>query len=987
MGSPDSSQAMDPSSEAAEPPSGALSRHGTTTFSPEQAVALTSSGAPLLNPRSCVTCRRRKVRCDKQMPCSNCRRASAQCVFPAPGRAPRRPKPRDPNAPSKGSSEREVELMRRLRKLEGIVEDLSGQIEVETASSEPRPLSAGTSPGTAPLAQQDMNAAAARAGSGSAGSPSSANGTSAVPSMREVVARRGAEADIEAAQGLERKQSASVTKQLGRLVLHDQGRTNRYVSSAFWSKLNDELDELRAEMHSLSHDDDDSEDDETPDHSPQQPVEPSTDHHGFIFGYRSADVDLRRLHPLPSQIPFLWQVYKENVEPLVKILHVPSMEELLRTMRKSPDSLSPANEALIFAIYFSAIISMEDEEVQTNFGSSRPHLLSQYRFALEQALARANFLNTSDMVVLQAFTLFLTIVRRHDDTRFCWTLTGLAIRMAQGMGIHRDGLQLGLPPFEVEMRRRLWWAICTIDLRSAEELGTDMIIRDGSFDTELPTSINDTDIDPSATVMPTPREGRTDTAVSLVRYEICSLARQLHVTVTEMGPIDPTDVTASLEHRERMLVDVYDRIEEKFLRRCLADNDPLFWMAAMIARVIAAKIGLIIYQPFLFPGTGPELSFAIRTRLFVSTIEVVEYNHILNTDPRCRQWRWLFQTYRQWHAIAYMLLEMARRPWTPTSERAWEAASILGYESHPIEAAKAADHTAVSLPVKKLYLNARRHRQAEIQRLRSDPEAAHHLDVEDRLNSLPERLGSVPGMEARASQLRGRWRKLVRGENSTGPLPPFEPLPTQDEQRLDFVFPAAGAVPQPNVSALRQDEFQPGSEGEFVDKLLSGVVNPIELWRYAYQGRLSAEDMLAIGMTNGDALPSAPANGTMQHGAAIDTALSAANKTMSEQTAALQGQPPQQQQQPQQPQQGGRSFEHGANQAPPTWLWPDPFTSMDPLLEGAGMDGLNDMVGADDLDMNMDVEDINWQNWQESLKGLEKPTSSHLPGSGHWGGL
>ncbi|KAG7149173.1 putative transcriptional regulatory protein like [Verticillium longisporum] len=201
MGSPDSSQAMDPSSEAAEPPSGALSRHGTTTFSPEQAVALTSSGAPLLNPRSCVTCRRRKVRCDKQMPCSNCRRASAQCVFPAPGRAPRRPKPRDPNAPSKGSSEREVELMRRLRKLEGIVEDLSGQIEVETASSEPRPLSAGTSPGTAALAQQDMNAAAARVGSGSSGSPSSANGTSAVPSMREVVARRGAEADIEAAQG------------------------------------------------------------------------------------------------------------------------------------------------------------------------------------------------------------------------------------------------------------------------------------------------------------------------------------------------------------------------------------------------------------------------------------------------------------------------------------------------------------------------------------------------------------------------------------------------------------------------------------------------------------------------------------------------------------------------------------------------------------------------------------------------------------------
>ncbi|KAK1837621.1 fungal specific transcription factor domain-containing protein, partial [Colletotrichum chrysophilum] len=63
----------------------ALSRHGATSIPPDQPVAMTASGQPALNPRSCVTCRRRKVRCDKQMPCSNCRRAVIQCIFPAPG--------------------------------------------------------------------------------------------------------------------------------------------------------------------------------------------------------------------------------------------------------------------------------------------------------------------------------------------------------------------------------------------------------------------------------------------------------------------------------------------------------------------------------------------------------------------------------------------------------------------------------------------------------------------------------------------------------------------------------------------------------------------------------------------------------------------------------------------------------------------------------------------------------------------------------------
>jgi hypothetical protein len=45
----------------------------------------------------------------------------------------------------------------------------------------------------------------------------------------------------------------------------------------------------------------------------------SSDHHSFVMGYSSAKVDLRSLHPLPSQIPFYWETYKENVDPLCKV--------------------------------------------------------------------------------------------------------------------------------------------------------------------------------------------------------------------------------------------------------------------------------------------------------------------------------------------------------------------------------------------------------------------------------------------------------------------------------------------------------------------------------------------------------------------------------------------------------------------------------------------------------------------------------------------
>lgn len=91
----------------------------------------------------------------------------------------------------------------------------------------------------------------------------------------------------------------------------------------------------------------------------------SIDHHSFVLGYSSSNVDLRKLHPLPSQIPFFWQVYQENVDPLVKILHVPSMNKTIRELRSNMDGISPGMEALMFAIYYASITSMEDNEVRT----------------------------------------------------------------------------------------------------------------------------------------------------------------------------------------------------------------------------------------------------------------------------------------------------------------------------------------------------------------------------------------------------------------------------------------------------------------------------------------------------------------------------------------------------------------------------------------------------------------------------------------------
>ncbi|KAI0002842.1 fungal-specific transcription factor domain-containing protein [Xylariaceae sp. FL0662B] len=879
-----------------------------------------------LNPRSCVTCRRRKVRCDKFMPCGNCRKAHIHCVFPAPGRAPRRPRIKDPNAPPKQTSEREMELMKRLRKLEGIVEDLSGQVEFETRHPSG---SGGGSPETT------VDNGERRKQSAHIYSENLPGGYPSAESSRPRRTQTG-----EYGSTALRSPGTEVQRDFGRLVLNEKGKT-RYVSSAFWSKVNDEINQLRAETERLTDEDSEDSDDGSIPGTINQ-YSDGTDHHGFVLGYSSSNVDLRELHPLPSQIPFIWQVFIENVDPLVKILHVPSMDKIIRELRSNMQDISPGLEALMFSIYYAAITSMEDAEVKMNFNAEKAHLINKYRFATEQALAKANFLVTSELITVQAFTLFLFLVRRYDDTRFAWTLTGLAIRIAQSLGLHRDGSNFDdLSPFDIEMRRRMWWSICILDLRSAEDQGTELTIAERTYDTKFPLNVNDTDINPDMTEMPEERRGTTDMTFCLIRYEICSLTRRMHSATNGIAPC-PRDSQCTLEQREIMLMNMYEHIEEKYLKVCGdKDTDLLHWVAATIARLIMAKMSLITYQPVLMSSTALELSEDARDRLFMASVEVVEYTKVLNTEPKCRQWRWLFQTYTQWHAVAYLLIELCRRPWTASVERAF------GVLNATFQAPNLAQRTTpgVWIPLRKLLLKARRHREDEIARLRAHPEVAQQLDIADRNKVPPASFQHLPS-SVRSALAQERWRRLmgIKGPDNS---PPHASCLTDSGPQ------AGKSVTQPQESnnsmvqsdmqyldhVMSQQEF---NAHEFFSVVFRG--NSFDLARHAVFGDIQSQPPPAAGPKPGQTLPVETFS---------TTGAEAYPSTQSAIETPTPNEPPNQ------------AF---IEDNPPPWLWPDSWAN------GTPTNTTMNAPLAGDHDVNMDAEeDFNWQSWMDTGFTMGRP--------------
>ncbi|KAG9075293.1 hypothetical protein FS749_013041 [Ceratobasidium sp. UAMH 11750] len=81
---------------------------------------------------------------------------------------------------------------------------------------------------------------------------------------------------------------------------------------------------------------------------------------------------------------------------------------------------------------------------------------------------------------------FLIIIRTPADG---WSLLGATLRLAQALGLHRDGARLGLPAAETECRRRLWAHLFYADASMCLMLGRPMGVRVGDCDVLPPGSV------------------------------------------------------------------------------------------------------------------------------------------------------------------------------------------------------------------------------------------------------------------------------------------------------------------------------------------------------------------------------------------------------------------------------------------------------------------------------------------------------------------
>ncbi|PSS23149.1 hypothetical protein M430DRAFT_117037 [Amorphotheca resinae ATCC 22711] len=606
----------------------------------------TSSSAPRIRRRnrmitSCLECRRRKLKCDKSHPCTNCVKSNRDCVFLAP-------------ALDQASQLKLTEIKEKVGSLERLLERDIAKSSASTA----------TAPHLERAVPDDVED----------GLPPNEDEKDLEPTPL---------ATVDAAFEIDGEDDdlLDLGVQLGKMRITE--RIGGFVRPKI-------TQELQSTIASRGHKGPGPGPLEPPPVPPPVTLPPASEwlkpgpayiapSSGFFFGTAVHQASL--IDYLPSRLAAdrLIKQYFLAVHHIAKVLHRPTFEREYDTFW---DEVSlgieppPSVQTVVFAAMFSGVVSMDEADVIRDFGVSKASLVENFKLGTETALSRANFLRTTKIETLQGFVMYLIPLCRGEISRAHSVLVGAAIRMAECMGLHRDGETYGMSPLETNLRRLIWHQLCFLDIRTCEATGPRPIIRREDFDTRFPLNVDDIDLHASGD--PPVTENRwTDATFSLIRMEINEMIRTIWVDRTrlERRKVTLTAVLSKIETFKANMAARYDHLMD--------DRIPVQKCARVVKALLLSRLLTMVLHRYHNSVASP-MPDRLRKLMISGGIITLETAITLETSPDLRSWTWYSGALQQYHTAVLFLMEIVIYPDRKEAARIWPLLAYI-FECDPSE--------------------------------------------------------------------------------------------------------------------------------------------------------------------------------------------------------------------------------------------------------------------------------------------------------------
>ncbi|KAH3963941.1 hypothetical protein HBI25_097790 [Parastagonospora nodorum] len=572
---------------------------------------------------SCLECRRRKLKCDKNSPCLNCTKIARPCIFIA--------------------SSLDAEAQRKLAEVKEKMGDLERSLEEDV-----------------------LRRSKSRSGHSSdrkrniklPGQEESYSDQEEDEDTRDLNPSNFISEDAVYYEGDADDDMVDLGIAMGRVRITE--RIGGLVRPRFADEMAQALKELPKSEHPRPN--------PVLEQDPREWLAPSRDYvapsSSFFFAPGIEKTSLTTFLPSRSMVDKLIAHYWEAVHVVAKAVHRPSFERQLENFWSNVTAgIEPrlSFQAVVFAALLSSIVSMPESRVTAEFGVDKHSLVDNFRSGTESALARANFLRTTKMETLQAFVMYLIVLCRSEVSRAHSALTGTVIRLAECMGLHRDPSIYSTSPVEIQVRRTLWYQICFLDLRTSEATGPRPQIRHDDYDTRFPLNLDDEDLDRAENgddTMDARKDSKqfTDATLVRMRFECYEMHRFLW---SERPKLDQRRANGE---RKVTLVSLLARVQsfkaamEKIYLPMLRKGEPSHALASEIYGILSDRFYILLLQKYL--SSARKMPDRLRQLVMSAAVSILEHSMVIEQQPALSMYSWYVGALHQYHPTLLLLNEL-----------------------------------------------------------------------------------------------------------------------------------------------------------------------------------------------------------------------------------------------------------------------------------------------------------------------------------------
>ncbi|GAB1218427.1 hypothetical protein ATERTT37_007681 [Aspergillus terreus] len=247
---------------------------------------------------------------------------------------------------------------------------------------------------------------------------------------------------------------------------------------------------------------------------------------------------------------------------------------------------------------------------------------------------------------------------------------GMAIRIAQRMGIDSETANAKCSILEAEMRRRLWWSLVLFDSRITELGGIKSSTLAPTWDCKLPLNANDSDLWAEMKRPPDIHSKVAECLFAVIRCELGEYVRHAEFYLDFTMPALKA-LAKEFQHGMEGLDALERLLNERYLQFCDMGN-PLHLMTFCVTRITLARYRLMEHYSRRAQSSA-EQTDAAADRALSYAICMLNAETDIMTSPLTKGFLWFTQFYFPMLAYMHIMQDLKRRPVGEKAEQAWDA--------------------------------------------------------------------------------------------------------------------------------------------------------------------------------------------------------------------------------------------------------------------------------------------------------------------------